>query len=73
MDARAQQAREYHQMAEVANSAANHHRQQRDQLVRALRAEDPAEWSYRKLAAAIGCSMRLIRQILEDETEEAVS
>lgn len=63
-DERAQQAREQHQCAEQACKFAAVHRQQRDQLVRTLRAEG---WSYGRLAKAVGCSVRLVRRILESE------
>lgn len=64
MDARAQQAREHHEAAARTNHEADVHRSQRDQLVRALRAEDPQRWSYNQLAKAVGCSKELIRLIL---------
>ena len=66
-DARALQARTLHKAAAAADSDAELCRQQRDRLVRALRNEDPVRWSYRKLAAAVGCSKALIQQILEHE------
>lgn len=65
-DARAQQAREHHQAVARTNAEADVHRQKRDQLVRQLRAEDPARWSYGQLADAVGCSKALIRGILND-------
>ncbi len=64
MDARAQQAREHHLAASRVDSDARRHRDQRDALVRALRAEDPVRWSYGALAKAVGCSRELIRDIL---------
>jgi AraC-like DNA-binding protein len=66
VDARAQQAREHHHKAAASLSDADQHRQQRDALVRALRAEDPQQWSYAALARAVGCSRELIRLILRD-------
>lgn len=66
MDARAQQAREHHEAAARTSHEADIHRQQRDQLVRALRAEDPEQWSYGRLAKAVGCSKELIRLILKE-------
>ena len=63
MDARAQQAREHHEAAARTSRDADIHRQQRDQLVRALRAEDPGYWTYARLAGAVGCSKELIALI----------
>jgi hypothetical protein len=63
-DARAQQAREHHRAAGADEESARRHRQQRDALVRRLRAEDPQRWSYGALAGAVGCSPELIRVIL---------
>ena len=69
MDARAQQAREHHEAAARTSRDADTHRQQRDQLVRALRAEDPERWSYSALAKAVGCSKSLIRLVFKQEVE----
>lgn len=71
MDVRARQAREQHQCAENACRFAKAHRQQRDQLIRELRTNDPAQWSYRELAKAVGCSKSLIKKILEQEKDDA--
>lgn len=70
MDARAQQAREHHELAARTDTEAEQHRARRDILVRSLRNEDPLYWSYGKLAAAVGCSKSLIRQILDHEEAE---
>lgn len=67
-DPRAQQAREHQLLAGKADELATRHRQQRDQLVRALRAEDPDRWTYRALAAAVGCTHELISAILHGRT-----
>ena len=64
MDARAQHAREHHEAAARAEALAGQHRDQRDDLVRRLRAEDPSRWSYAALAKAVGCSRELIRLML---------
>lgn len=64
-DARAQQAREHHRAALSALDDAARHRAQRDALVRQLRAEDPAAWSYGALAKAVGCSPELIAVIVK--------
>lgn len=50
---------------EAAKSAGAEHREKRDRLVQELRESDPARWSYRALAESIGCSVRLIRHILD--------
>jgi hypothetical protein len=73
MDARAWQAHTYHVEAQRSTDEAEMYREQRDRLVRALRAEDPSYWSYGRLARQVECSKRLIRQILESEPEEAAS
>ena len=39
----------------------------RDQLVRRLRDEDPARWTYSALAGAVGCDQQLIRWILKGD------
>jgi hypothetical protein len=64
MDIRAQQAREHHRESNGLTSQASRHRQQRDQLVRQLRADDPGAWSYTALAKAVGCSPELIAYII---------
>lgn len=65
MDARAQQAREHHAAADQASQDAYVHRRQRDRLVRALRADDPDQWTYVQLAAAVGCSKELVATIIK--------
>ena len=67
-DARAVQAREAHRLAGDAERLAAQHRAQRDRLVRQLRADDPARWSYTALAAAVGCSPELIAAIVKGRT-----
>lgn len=52
-------------MAAGALADAERHREQRDQLVRALRRDDPARWSYSALARAVGCSPELIAVIIK--------
>lgn len=64
-DIRAQQAREHHQQAAELGEQADRHREQRDQLVRRLRADDPKRWTYPALAAAVGCSPELIAYIIK--------
>lgn len=65
MDVRAQQAREHHHQAAELGEQANRHRDQRDRLVRQLRADDPKRWTYPALAAAVGCSPELIAHIIK--------
>ncbi len=65
MDVRAALARDHHQAATDAGSEADQHRAQRDQLVRQLRREDPDQWTYKALAAAVGCSPELIAFIVK--------
>jgi hypothetical protein len=70
-DTRAQQAREHQRLAAEADELATRHRQQRDQLVRALRAADPSRWTYRTLADAVGCTRELINAIVHGRTGPA--
>jgi hypothetical protein len=60
-----QQAREHHRRAAEALALAERHRQQRDALIRRARKEDPGQWSYSALAAAVGCSKELIAAIIK--------
>lgn len=64
MDVRLQQAREHHRAADADGVSATRHREMRDQMIRQLRAEDPAMWTYPALAAGVGCSPELIAYIL---------
>ncbi|AXH97161.1 hypothetical protein DV701_14475 [Ornithinimicrobium avium] len=66
-DARAQQAREHHLRSEGALASAARHREQRDELVRALRRGDPRRWTYAALAQAVGCSPELIAVIVKGD------
>ena len=65
MDIRIQQAREHHRQAAELERQAGVHREQRDQAIRQLRAEDWRKWSYTKLAKAVGCSPQLIAYIIQ--------
>jgi hypothetical protein len=69
-DPRARQAREFHRLAGEAVALAERHREQRDRLIRQLRAEDPARWTYPALAAAIGCSPELVAAIVKGRTRQ---
>jgi AraC-like DNA-binding protein len=64
VDIRAQQAREHHRESGGLTGQAARHREQRDRLVRQLRAEDPAAWTYPALAKAVGCSPELVAHII---------
>ena len=66
MDIRAALARDYHRAAARMTELANRDRLQRDRLVRELRAEDPAQWTYDALAKAVGCSPELIAFIVKN-------
>ncbi len=59
-DPRAARARELHRRAAEADEVAARYRLERDRLIHALRAEDPARWSYAQIAAALGCSRELV-------------
>jgi AraC-like DNA-binding protein len=67
-DPRATRAREAHRLAGDASRVANQHREQRDQLIRALRNENPEHWTYTALAAAVGCSPELVAAIIKGRT-----
>ena len=69
MDVRAALARDHHIAAARSSGEADRHRAQRDRLVRQLRAEDPATWSYAALARAVGCSPELIAFIVKNPTK----
>lgn len=69
-DIRAQQAREHHRNSIARTDEADREREQRDRLVRALRAEDPKTWTYPALAAAVGCSPELIAYIIKNVRPE---
>lgn len=62
-DLRALAARNLHQEALAAKARAGELRAQRDRYVRQLRAEDPARWTHKALARAVGCSEELIALI----------
>lgn len=65
MEPLAQQAREHHRESAKAGDLAARHREQRDHLVRQLRAADPARWTYAALAKAVDCSPELIAYIVK--------
>lgn len=67
-DPRAVLAREAHRLAGEAEAVAGRHRARRDLLIRRLRAADPGYWTYRRLAAAVGCSPELAAAIVKGRT-----
>jgi len=72
-DARAQQAREHHRAQTADEDSARRHREQRDRLVKQLRADDPDRWTYPALAKAVGCSPELIAAIIKGRTRRPVA
>ena len=69
-DARAQQAREHHRASLQSLEDAARHREQRDELVRTLRRDDPKAWTYPALAAAVGCSSEMIAVIVKGDPRQ---
>ena len=66
MDIKVQQAREHHARSLEKEAEAGREREQRDRLVRQIRDDDPARWSYSALAKAVGCSRELIAYIVAE-------
>lgn len=64
-DPRIALARDEHRLSLASADQAGRHRMTRDELVRALRQEDPATWTYGALAQAVGCSRELIAYIVK--------
>lgn len=67
-DARAAQAREAHRLSREAVGQAERHREQRNRLIRQLRAEDPDRWSYGAIAKAVGISPEMAAAIVKGRT-----
>lgn len=61
-------ARENHRLSGADEASARSHRDQRDNIVRQLRAEDPKLWTLSALARDVGCSKELIAHILKTGT-----
>lgn len=72
MDVRIQAARENHRLSIESEATAKLYRDQRDHLVRCLRAEDPKAWSLGKLAREVGCSKELVAYILRTTVDGTV-
>jgi hypothetical protein len=67
-DPRAAQAREAHRLSRETDELAARHRDRRNTLIRALRAEDPARWTYPALAKAVGITPELAAAIVKGRT-----
>lgn len=68
-DARAALARREHLAVQASESEADQHRVARDELIRALRRDDPGTWTYAALARAVGCSPELIAYVIRTATK----
>lgn len=68
MDPLAQQAREHHRKSGAVSRVAERHRAQRDALIRRLWSTQRDQWTYAKLAKAVGCSPELIAKIITGRT-----
>ncbi|MGH3922124.1 MAG: hypothetical protein ACRDTT_04505 [Pseudonocardiaceae bacterium] len=64
-DVRAAKAREAHRLAGEADAIAARHRDARNRVIRALRADDPVYWTYPRLAAAVRCTESTIAAIVK--------
>ena len=67
-DPRAAQAREAHRLSKETDALAARHREQRNHLIRLLRAEDPVLWTYPALAKAVGITPELAAAIVKGRT-----
>ncbi len=68
MDPRAAQARDLHRQSKDADTLAARYREQRNRLIRLLRAEDPEQWTYPALASAVGITPELVAAIVKGRT-----
>lgn len=64
MDSRALLARECHRAANAAEAEAARYREQRDDVIRRLRSEDPRYWTLGRLAREVGISKELVFKIV---------
>lgn len=64
-DPRAALARREHHASQVSEGEADRHREARDELIRALRRDDPETWTYGALARAVGCSPELVAYVVK--------
>jgi hypothetical protein len=64
MDVRLALARQHHRHALNLDYQAQRAREQRNRLIRQVRAEDPVRWSYAVLASATGLSRPMIAVII---------
>lgn len=70
-DLRPYQASQYHVSAAASDANARQFRNERDRIIRELRAEDPKKWTMSRLAEAVDCSKELIAYILKTEDRDA--
>jgi hypothetical protein len=70
VDIRVALAREKNRLAGEFGQLARQHRDQRDQLVRELRAEDSQKWTYPALARGVGISPELVAKIIRTREME---
>lgn len=63
-DSRLTDAHRLHVEAMRVVASAREKRDQRDRLICRVRAEDPAYWTYARLASEVGCSLELIAHIV---------
>lgn len=68
-DPRAEELAQISKVIVMEMRATEQHRNQRDQLIRELRAADPKRWSYPALARIVGCSESLIAVIVREGTQ----
>jgi len=59
-----QAARQLHSEVGGQLAIARQKREQRDELIRRVRADDERHWTYARLAAEVGCSQELIAYII---------
>lgn len=64
MDVNALLARECHRAANAAEAEAARYREQRDEIIRRLRDEDPRYWTLGRLAREVGVSKELVFKIV---------
>ena len=50
--------------------SAKERRSQRDKLIRRVRADNPAYWTYERLAGEVGCSKELIAYIITERRRD---
>lgn len=63
MDIWVQRAREENRAAQQDEKSAGQHRANRDEAIRRLRADDPAQWTYAAIAKAVGIGPEMVAKI----------